>query len=66
MHKSLESSEICIRERLLVHAKDKKLHQVYKGLSSKVVQEAFGWDENFVVPAPEVYPQGSRSANGHD
>ena len=59
---SLHESEA----KLLVHAKDKKLHQVYKGLSSKVVQEAFGWDENFVVPAPEVYPQGSRSANGHD
>ena len=52
--------------QLLCDAKDKKLHQVYKGLSSNVVQEAFGWDENFVVPAPEEYPQGSRSANGND
>ena len=42
--------------KLLVNAKDKKLHQIYKGLSANVVREAFGWDENFVVPAPEVYP----------
>ena len=50
--------------KLLVAAKDKKLHQMYKGLSANVVQEAFGWDENFVVPEPDVYPQASRSASG--
>ena len=50
--------------KLLIAAKDKRLHQVYKGLSSAVVQEAFGWDENFVVPEPDVYPQASRSASG--
>ena len=50
--------------RLLVNAKDKKLHQIYKGLSANVVREAFGWDENFVVPEPDVYPQASRSASG--
>ena len=50
--------------KLLVAAKDKKLHQMYKGLSANVVQEAFGWDENFVVPKPDVYPQASRSASG--
>ena len=37
---------------------------MYKGLSANVVQEAFGWDENFVVPEPDVYPQASRSASG--
>ena len=26
---------------------NKKLHQIYKGLSTAVVSEAFGWDENF-------------------
>ena len=31
-------------------AKDKKLHQVYKGLSAAVVKEAFGWNDNFVNP----------------
>ena len=35
---------------LLVNAKDKKLHQVYKGLSSNVVKEAFGWNEEFKLP----------------
>ena len=27
--------------KLLVNAKDKKLHQIYKGLSANVVREAF-------------------------
>jgi len=49
---------------LLVAAKDKRLHQVYKGLSEPVVIEAFGWTEDFTVPEPPVYPQGSRSASG--
>ena len=49
---------------LLINAKDKKLHQIYKGLSSNVVREAFGWDEDFVVPKPDEYPQASRSASG--
>jgi len=39
----LHSSEA----QLLVDAKDKKLHQVYKGLSENVVKEAFGWTDNF-------------------
>ena len=34
---------------LLVNAKDKKLHQVYKGLSTNVVCEAFNWNENFML-----------------
>ena len=50
--------------KLLVNARDKKLHQIYKGLSSNVVREAFGWNEDFVVPEPDVYPQASRSASG--
>ena len=33
--------------QLVIDAKDKKLHQVYKGLSKEVVREAFGWTENF-------------------
>ena len=33
--------------KLLIAVKDKKLHQVYKGLSTQVVTEAFGWDEDF-------------------
>jgi hypothetical protein len=34
--------------QLIVDAKDKKLHQVYKGLSKEVVKEAFGWNDEFV------------------
>ena len=33
------------RSRSGVAAKDKKLHQVYKGLSAAVVKEAFGWND---------------------
>lgn len=33
---------------LLIAMKDKRLHQVYKGLSAAVVKEAFGWNDNFV------------------
>ena len=49
---------------VLVAAKDKRLHQVYKGLSEPVVIEAFGWTENFTTPEVPVYPQGSASASG--
>ena len=49
---------------LLVNAKDKKLHQVYKGLSTNVVREAFGWTENFMAETPERYPQAPGSASG--
>ena len=49
---------------LLCAAKDKRLHQVYKGLSKDVVKEAFGWDDNFMIPAPEKYPQAPGSASG--
>ena len=51
-------------KKLLIAAKDKRLHQVYKGLSKDVVKEAFGWDDNFMIPAPEEYPQAPGSASG--
>ena len=50
--------------KLICDAKDKRLHQVYKGLSAHVVREAFGWDENFMLIDFNTYPQGSRSAAG--
>ena len=49
---------------LLVNAKDKKLHQIYKGLSTNVVREAFNWTENFMAETPEKYPQAPGSASG--
>ena len=30
----------------------------------QILCEAFGWDKDFKVPAPDVYPQASRSASG--
>ena len=36
---------------LLCAAKDKRLHQVYKGLSENVVKEAFGWNDNYMQEA---------------
>ena len=50
--------------KLLCDAKDKKLHQVYKGLSKDVVKEAFGWDDDFMIVKPAVYPQAPGSASG--
>ena len=47
--------------KLLVNAKDKKLHQIYKGCSANVIREAFGWDENFKI---EEYPSAGGLANG--
>ena len=49
---------------LLGAAKDKRLHQVYKGLSKDVVREAFKWDENFMVEEAPKYPQAPGSASG--
>ena len=49
---------------LLVNAKDKKLHQVYKGLSTNVVIEAFGWTEDFMLPDTDNYPQAAGYASG--
>tara|TARA_R110002153_G_scaffold125141_4_gene272007 strand:+ start:4589 stop:5047 length:459 start_codon:yes stop_codon:yes gene_type:complete len=36
---------------LIVNAKDKRLHQVYKGLSSAVVKEAFNWNDEYYKEA---------------
>ena len=49
---------------LLCAAKDKRLHQVYKGLSKDVVREAFKWDENFMIEEAPKYPQAPGSASG--
>jgi len=49
------------KENMFFQIKDKKLHQIYKGLSANVVREAFGWDENFKV---EEYPAQEGLANG--
>ena len=49
---------------LLVAAKDKKLHQMYKGLSAPVVKEAFNWNDEYMVDDHHVYPQTPGAANG--
>ena len=51
---------------VLVAAKDKKLHQLFKGLSKNVVQEAFNWNDEFMVIEDDipVYPQAPGPANG--
>ena len=49
---------------ILVAAKDKVLHQKYKGLSENVVKEAFDWDDNYMVIANETYPQAPGLASG--
>ena len=49
---------------VLVAAKDKILHQKYKGLSANVVKEAFNWTEEYMLPDPVVYPQTPGAANG--
>ena len=50
--------------KLLVAAKDKRLHQVYKGLSANVVKEAFDWNDDYKKDDQNVYHQNSRSASG--
>ena len=60
MLEGLHESEAAV----LVAAKDKKLHQVYKGLSKNVVVEAFNWDENYMVVEHDKYPQAPGPANG--
>ena len=60
MLEGLHESEAAV----LVAAKDKKLHQVYKGLSKNVVVEAFNWDDNFMVIDHDQYPQAPGPANG--
>ena len=51
---------------VLVAAKDKILHQKYKGLSSNVVREAFGWTEEFMLLEDDhaVYHQLPGPASG--
>jgi hypothetical protein len=49
---------------VLVAAKDKILHQKYKGLSANVVKEAFNWTDEYMLPDPVVYPQTPGPANG--
>lgn len=49
---------------ILVAAKDKLLHQKYKGLSKNVVIEAFDWDENYMVVDQEKYHQSPGLASG--
>ena len=51
-------------DAVLVAAKDKKLHQMYKGLPKNVVVEAFNWDDNFMVIEHDQYPQAPGPANG--
>ena len=50
--------------KLLVAAKDKRIHQVYKGLSTNVVKEAFDWTDDYKRDDQNVYHQNSRSASG--
>ena len=49
---------------VLVAAKDKKLHQVYKGLSANVVKEAFNWTDEYMLDDHAIYPQAAGPANG--
>ena len=49
---------------ILVAAKDKVLHQKYKGLSKNVVMEAFDLDDNYMVIEHDKYPQSPGAANG--
>jgi len=46
---------------LVVAAKDKGLHRKYKGLSSNVVREAFGWTEDYMQPEPTEILEGHES-----
>ena len=50
--------------KLLIAAKDKKVHQMYKGLSTNVVKEAFDWNDDYKVDDQNVYHANSRSASG--
>ena len=49
---------------VLVAAKDKKLHQKYKGLSNNVVKEAFFWNDEYKVIDDNTYDQVPGSASG--
>ena len=62
MLEGLHKSEAAV----LVAAKDKKLHQIYKGLSAPVVKEAFNWNDEYMIDEDDhhVYPQAPGPANG--
>ena len=49
---------------VLVAAKDKSLHQAYKGLSANVVKEAFNWTDEYMVDDHAIYHQRPGPANG--
>ena len=50
---------------LLCAAKDKILHQKYKGLSDNVVKEAFDWDDDYKrIDVDGTYPQAAGPAAG--
>ena len=50
---------------LLIAAKNKVLHQKYKGLSDNVVKEAFDWDDDYRrFEAGGPYPQAKGLAAG--
>ena len=49
---------------ILVAAKDKVLHQRYKGLSANVVKEAFNWDDDYMLIEHETYAALPGPANG--
>ena len=49
---------------VLVAAKDKVLHQKYKGLSTNVVKEAFFWNDDFKVIEDGTYDGIPGSASG--
>ena len=50
--------------KLLIAAKDKRIHQVYKGLSTNVVKEAFDWTDDYKRDDQNVYHANSRRASG--
>ncbi len=52
--------------KIVVAAKDKSLHNLYKGLTGNVVREAFGWNEEFTIPPADKYPQSPGMASGAD
>ena len=52
----------CLQENeadVLILAKDKKLHQKFKGLSKQVVQQAFSWDEQFFDTTHKDYKKSA-------
>jgi|TARA_B110000914_G_C15428742_1_gene430288 hypothetical protein len=49
---------------ILIAAKDKILHRMYKGLSENVVKEAFNWNDQFMVIEDAGYDQLPGPANG--